>query len=52
MIAITIFLISSTNSYRLDPLDKVFERQKILCGDRFRDLFALKISKKWQKWLY
>ena len=37
MIAMTIFKISSANSYRLEPFDKVFERQKGLCGDRFRD---------------
>ena len=43
------FYISSTSNYRLEPFENVFERQRKLCGDMFRDGFALKVTKKMAK---
>ena len=37
MIPKTIFF-----NYRLEPFENVLERQRVLCEDRFRGIFALK----------
>ena len=51
MIPKTTLLISSTSNYRLEQFENVFERQRVLCGDRFCDGFALKIALKMAKQL-
>ena len=46
MITITIFQISGTNSYRLEPFDKVFDRKKYYVEIGFVTNLLLKMAKR------